>query len=151
MNIEPGPESAASRLPKACRLRAPAQFKHVLSTGKGLHTAHLRLVLAQPDLRRRPAPGCARLGVTVGKRVDKRAVLRNRCKRLIRESFRRHRARLAPGDYVIIAKPGAAAEAALAKELHQLWRRALSLNATQSAGTMTGCSSAPADAGRRRP
>lgn len=151
MNTSPACRALANGLPRVARLRVPAQFKHVLSTGKAVHTQHLRLLLAPPDARALPAPGCARLGVTVGKRVDRRAVLRNRCKRLIRESFREYRARLAPLDYVVIAKPGAAAQVDLAQELHQLWRRALSLNAAYPAGTMSGRSLAPADAGRRCP
>ncbi len=52
----------------------------------------------------------ARLGLAVSKRAAKRAVDRSRLKRLARESFR-HRAVRGGRDYVVIARPGAAAAA----------------------------------------
>ena len=50
----------------------------------------------------------ARLGVVVGKKLLKRAVDRNRVKRIIREQFRRLRPQLPPVDLVIrlAVKPG---------------------------------------------
>jgi ribonuclease P protein component len=50
----------------------------------------------------------ARLGLSIGKRVSKRAVERNRVRRVFREAFRLSRAELPPGiDVVLIASPGA--------------------------------------------
>jgi ribonuclease P protein component len=50
----------------------------------------------------------ARLGVVVGKKLLKRAVDRNRVKRIIREQFRRLRPQLPPVDLVVrlAVKPG---------------------------------------------
>jgi ribonuclease P protein component len=48
----------------------------------------------------------ARLGLTVSRRAAKRAVDRNRIKRIARESFR-HQAALPPWDFVVLARPGA--------------------------------------------
>jgi ribonuclease P protein component len=48
----------------------------------------------------------ARLGLTVSRRNAKRAVDRNRIKRLARESFR-HQLALPPWDFVVLARAGA--------------------------------------------
>ena len=45
--------------------------------------------------------------MTVSKRVDKRAVARNRIRRQIRECFRLQQPLLPPGDYVFQARPEA--------------------------------------------
>ena len=71
-------------------------------TGRKHHTRHF-LVVVLP----RPDDGPPRIGVTVTKRVGN-AVQRNRVKRLVREVFRRERARFPAGcDVVFIAKDGA--------------------------------------------
>jgi ribonuclease P protein component len=67
------------------------------------HTPHFVVVSLESD---RPESS-ARLGVTVSSRVGD-SVRRNRVKRRVRELFRRRRARLMPGqDVVVIAKSGA--------------------------------------------
>jgi len=55
-----------------------------------------------------------RLGMAVSKKVDKKAVGRNRIKRVVRESFRSWRAESTgvcknPLDIVVLAKPASAA------------------------------------------
>ncbi len=47
-------------------------------------------------------------GLAISKRVSKRAVERNRIKRLLRESFRRVRSQLPPLDLVVMAREQAA-------------------------------------------
>ena len=47
----------------------------------------------------------ARLGLAISKKNAKRAVDRNRIKRLIRESFRQNREKLPGIDLVVMAKP----------------------------------------------
>jgi ribonuclease P protein component len=49
----------------------------------------------------------ARLGLVVAKKHLKRAVDRNRFKRLVRESFRSHQEQLAGLDVVVLARNGA--------------------------------------------
>jgi ribonuclease P protein component len=50
----------------------------------------------------------ARLGLAMSRRAAKRAVDRNKLKRLARESFRQQR-QLPMMDFVVMARPGAAA------------------------------------------
>lgn len=85
------------------RLKRREEFRRVQDTGKKHHTRHfLVVVLARPDV-----DGPPRIGVTVTKKVGN-AVQRNRVKRLVREVFRRERARFPMGcDVVFIAKDGA--------------------------------------------
>jgi ribonuclease P protein component len=89
-----------------------------------------------------------RLGITVSKRVDKRAVGRNRIRRQVRECFRLQRPSLPPGDYVVLALAGAARQdnAALRVELLSLFERARTLKPRVPAVTMR-----PADATERHP
>ena len=48
----------------------------------------------------------ARIGIVVSSRVARRAVARNRIKRIVRESFRLQQAQLKGWDVVVIARPG---------------------------------------------
>ncbi len=48
----------------------------------------------------------ARLGVSCGLRVSKKATIRNRMKRRIMEAFRQRADAFLRGDYIIIVKPG---------------------------------------------
>ena len=50
----------------------------------------------------------ATLGLAVSRKVDGRAVGRNRIKRALRERFRAIRSELSGGDYVFVARPAAA-------------------------------------------
>lgn len=92
----------------------------------------------------------SRLGMAVSRKVDKRAVVRNRIKRGIRESFRLGPFRLAGGDAVVVARREAASASAadLRRDLDQLWRRALALPASSPEGTMrAGPDAVTVDAG----
>ena len=60
------------------------------------------------SLHWRPLEGPARLGMAVSRKVDKRAVGRNRIKRVLRETFRHLPPDLAGGDYVVVARSAAA-------------------------------------------
>jgi ribonuclease P protein component len=69
--------------------------------------------------------GHARLGLAISKRVSKRAVERNRIKRLLRESFRRIQHQLPSVDVMVMAREQAAgiAGSELLIELDQLWKK----------------------------
>jgi ribonuclease P protein component len=66
-----------------------------------------------------------RLGITVSRKAAARAVVRNRIKRQIRESFRLHCNRLPPLDIVVIGHRAAAAAnpGELRASLAQHWQR----------------------------
>lgn len=69
--------------------------------------------------------GQPRLGLAISKRVSKRAVDRNRIKRLVRESFRRHRLELPPVDLMVMARDQACGLSGpeLLADLQQLWKK----------------------------
>lgn len=119
--------------PRRAVLRAAAQFQAVFRDGRRLGGTFFRL---HANLRQESQPiadprvaAPARLGVTVSKRVDKRAVGRNRIRRQVRECFRQLRSELPPGDYVVLALNSAAKSdnAALRSELLSLFERARTL------------------------
>lgn len=65
----------------------------------------------------------ARLGLIVAKKHVKRAVDRNRLKRVIREQFRLHQYSLTGLDIVVIVRPGANKRADVVKCLEQSWNK----------------------------
>jgi len=72
------------------------------------------------------APGatsCTRIGLAVSRKVSRKAVVRNRVKRQVRESFRRNQFVLAGLDLVVVARPAAAGGAGprLRASLQQHW------------------------------
>ncbi|MDF1762830.1 MAG: ribonuclease P protein component [Oleibacter sp.] len=86
---------------RTSRLLTPKDFKRVFdNTALRGSTPHL-LVLASPNESSNP-----RVGFVLAKKQLKRAVDRNRVKRLIRESFRQHQHDLANNDFVILARSG---------------------------------------------
>ena len=82
------------------RLHTPAEFGRVFAE-PARSSDRFFTVLARPTGR-----SAARLGLTVARRVAKRAVDRNKIKRVARESFRQQAA-LPPWDFVVLARAGA--------------------------------------------
>ena len=98
--------SRVLRFPRRAHLRASAEFQAVFGGGTRFNHPLFRLqVLPAPA---DAADARARLGMTVSKRVDKRAAARNRIRRQVRETFRLQQPTLPPGDYVFQARPEAA-------------------------------------------
>jgi len=87
------------------RIRKRPDFLRVQKLGRKNRSDHF-LIVSCEMVADEPsgAPSLSRLGITVTKKVDKRAVVRNRLKRLIREFFRRHCPVFNPPlDLVVIA------------------------------------------------
>ncbi len=92
----------AARFGRDRRLRVPAQFRRVFADPVKAGDRHVTVLARTNDT------GSARLGLAASKRNLRRAVDRNRFKRLVRESFRAHQGRLAGLDLVVIARRDAA-------------------------------------------
>ncbi len=91
-------------LPRRFRLTTATQFRTVFRHPVVSSDACFR-VLARPN-----GEDDSRLGLAVSRKVDRRAVVRNRLKRIIRESFRHHYA--APdapvaADFVVLPQRAA--------------------------------------------
>ena len=130
--------------PRSARLLNAAEFKNVFDRSVVSGDRFFR-VFAQ--INQGP---CSRLGMAVSRKVDPRAVVRNRIRRVIRESFRLNhpygtahsdRNEAPPRDYVVLASPtcSRAANAELTESLAAHWREIEGklLAAADSAATRT--------------
>ncbi|MCB0352617.1 MAG: ribonuclease P protein component [Bdellovibrionales bacterium] len=83
-------------------IRTRREIVRLQHSGRKLHSKHFIIILEKNQLEH------FRLAITVSTRVDKRAVARNRVKRLIRELFRNHQKSLPAGfDILVIARKDA--------------------------------------------
>jgi ribonuclease P protein component len=92
------------KFPQNCRIKKRSEFLVIQKQCAKYHSRHFVITyrrVVRDDLKN----ASPRLGITITKKNDKRAVCRNRLKRLIREVFRIHRHKLVSTfDLVIIAK-----------------------------------------------
>ena len=119
--------------PRTAALRQPADFTALRRQGKRVAAKFF-----QAQYRINDAVPAARLGMAVSRRVSKRAVVRNRIRRIIRESFRLHRPLLPACDVLVIANAIAAQQSNqdLRGDIEAVWARLAALNNRQAAGTM---------------
>jgi ribonuclease P protein component len=93
-------------LPKAYRLRRRQDFQQVYQKGRRRAGTHLSVtVLPRPrsldnSVAQRPDATC--FGISIGKKVSKRAVVRNLIKRRIKGALRQSIDRIVPGKMVVI-------------------------------------------------
>lgn len=122
-----------NQFPRAARIRASADFARVFEGARRTSSPELSL-----HWLRDGAP--PRLGLAVSRKVDPRAVGRNRIKRQLREGFRHLRGQLAPGAFVVVARAPARTmpNDALRASFEALLRRAGALPPTDPTGTMPG-------------
>lgn len=108
--------------PREARLLSGVEFKRVFDARQVESNRYFRIHWAEPADRAASAP---RLGLAIAKRVARRAVDRNRIRRVARETFRLRRQQLRPADYIVLARPPAVtADSHMLKlALDQLWLR----------------------------
>jgi ribonuclease P protein component len=129
----------STAFPRAARVRAGADYARVFEQARRTSDPLM-------SLHWLPGDGPARLGLAVSRKVDARAVGRNRIKRQLREHFRRLREALPGGDYVVVARPAAAkAESGqLRATFERVLLRAGALPAPAPGGTMPPDLNSPA-------
>ncbi len=122
----------AAGLPREARLRRAGDFAALRQASGRFGGRCFSVRYRQNEL------GHARMGLAISKRVSKRAVERNRIKRLARESFRRVRHDLPAVDLVVMAREQAVGVpgAELLAELDALWRKLAPLKHDHAAGTI---------------
>lgn len=120
-----------ARFPRDARVRLRAEYTRVFEGGRRI---------GDPLLALHWLPGNTppRLGLAVSRKVDPRAVGRNRIKRILRDSMRKLRPQLKGGDYVIVARPpaGSADNARILEAWLRLLQRAGALPHPSTGGTM---------------
>jgi ribonuclease P protein component len=87
--------------PKSERLLKRNEFLQLSSSRRKIHTKHFIIIRGDAGAQ------STRIGITASRKTGN-AVARNRCKRLIREFYRRNKGLFIASDYNVIAKPGAA-------------------------------------------
>lgn len=119
---------------KTARLLTSHDFKQVFNhVSFRLSSANLVVLV------RSRASGNARLGLIVARKNARRAIDRNRIKRVVRESFRKTQQQLGACDYVVMTRKGITGvdNPALHNEAEQLWqdaRKRITLLAAEARG-----------------
>lgn len=123
---------ADATFPRSARLLRGAEFQTVFAARQRV-SGRFFLINWSPSTTE-----AARLGLAVSRKVDRRAVVRNRLKRVLRDYFRNHRDALPALDLVVLPRREActATTEALQADLRHLWRRLASLPRQQAQGTM---------------
>lgn len=120
--------------PRVARVLRPAEFVALRRASRRISVGHFHAEAASTGR------DTARVGLAVSRRVSKRAVVRNRIKRQVRESFRKLRLQLPCLDVMVVARGSAALQdnAVLRADLERLWQRLAALKPLPVAGTIAG-------------
>lgn len=108
------------KFPRELRLLTPSQFSFVFANAIPCGSQYFTFLARFNETIDHP-----RLGITIAKKKVKKAVHRNRIKRVVRESFRQHAYSLHNVDIIVLAKAGC--DTLANDELHtvvqQNWKR----------------------------
>ena len=124
--------SGQHRFRKQQRLLLPAQYRYVFDQQSCRSVDDCFTFIAAPN-----KVGSSRIGLAIAKKQLRRAVDRNHCKRLIRESFRQHNEGMPPLDIVVLARSNflrtdkAKLHDKLARHWRQLAKRATAKTASK--------------------
>jgi ribonuclease P protein component len=119
MNAASRPDAPKLTLSASRRMRRQSEFKCAYASGRRYSNEFVTATTLRNDIT------WPRLGMSIAARILRRAVDRNRVRRLIRESFRMHQQQLPSLDIIIGARAGAvkADRAHLRASLDRLWRK----------------------------
>lgn len=112
-------------LPKENRLKKEREFKEVFREGSGVKDGFLFLKFKKNKLDK------TKFGFIVSRKVSKKAVVRNKVKRRLREMVRKRLPRIVPGiEGVLMTRPGIEEKnfAEVEESLDRLFRKAKILN-----------------------
>lgn len=104
--------------PRAFRLLTAKQYSHVFANARRFGNQSFTLLVRLNDQHH------PRLGLAIAKKSAKRAVDRNRIKRLLRESFRNRQQQLPSIDIIAMCRPSAVqlTNEQILQQVEQQWR-----------------------------
>lgn len=107
--------------PRSHRLATQQDYKSVFDQSNKVSRREFLVLFKQNQKSH------ARLGLVIGKRYLKRAVDRNKTKRILRESFRQYQEKLIGFDVIVIAKQQGknTTKQKLREGIDQLWEKLL--------------------------
>ena len=119
------------RFPRSARVRTRAEYSSVFDGARRVSDPLMTLHWLKAETP-------ARLGLAVSRKVDARAVGRNRIKRVLRDAMRHLRPEMAGGDFVVVARSAAkvAENPQIREAFERLLRRAGALPVAGVGGTM---------------
>lgn len=95
-------------LPKAHRLRDRQDYRAVYEQGIRRYSPHLTLIALPPKENKDTVIPATTFGISISKKVSKKAVIRNRIKRQIKSAIATYLKLIDPGwKVVIVVKPKA--------------------------------------------
>jgi ribonuclease P protein component len=109
--------SASVSFQAELRLLDAAQYKYVFAGARRFGNRNFTILVRKNEVSH------ARLGLAIAKKAVKRAVDRNRIKRMIRESFRHMQVDLPKIDIIVMCRTSAArlSKAEMKQQLDQQW------------------------------